>query len=53
MELNGDRHLDAMTLCMDTFHHEYDEVWPELFGQFETWLEENDEKLEARRRDAV
>ena len=20
-----------MTLCMGTFHHEYDEVWPELF----------------------
>ena len=49
MEMHGDRHLDAMTLCMGTFHHEYDEVWPDLFERLEKWIEANDEKLEATK----
>ena len=47
MELHGDRHLDAMMLCIRIFHHEYDTVWPNLLEQFEKWVEANDDKLEA------
>lgn len=49
MELYGGRHLDAMMLCMGTFHHEYDEVWSSLFEQLEKWVEANDEELEATK----
>lgn len=49
MELRGDRHLDSMTLCMETFHHEYDQVWPKLFEEMEEWITANDEKLEATK----
>lgn len=47
MELYGDRHLDDMLLCMGTFHHEYDAVWPELFECLEKWIETNDAELEV------
>jgi hypothetical protein len=49
MELHGGRHLDSMMLCMGTFHHEYDEVWGSLFEKLETWVETNNEKLEATK----
>ena len=51
MELHGDRHLDSMMLCMGTFHHEYDEVWSDLFEQLEKWIEANDAELEATKND--
>jgi hypothetical protein len=53
MELYGDRHLDAMTLCMATFHHEYDSVWPKLMEQLEQWVEANDASLEATKDDPL
>ena len=30
MELYGSRHLNLMRLCMECFHHEYDDIWPSL-----------------------
>lgn len=51
MELHGGRHLDSMLLCMGTFHHEYDKVWSELFGELEGWIEANDKELEATKDD--
>jgi hypothetical protein len=46
MELHGGRHLEAMMLCMGTFHHEYDAVWPDLVDQLEKWVVTNDAMLE-------
>jgi hypothetical protein len=53
MELHGDHHPDAMLLCMATFHHEYDKVWPDLMEQLEQWVEANDEMLEATKSDPL
>ena len=53
MELYGGRHLDAMMLCMGTFHHEYDPIWPELIEQLEKWVEANDAELEATKDDPL
>ena len=53
MELCGDKHISAMHLCMGTFHHEYDEVWSELFEQLERWIEKHDVELEATKGDLV
>jgi hypothetical protein len=47
MELYGDRHLNSMELCMGTFHHEYNGVWPALMEKLESWIEANDAELEA------
>jgi hypothetical protein len=44
---------DRLMLCIATFLQEYDKVWPELFEQLETWLEANDEALEATKNDPV
>ena len=49
MELHGDRHLGSMELCMSTFHHEYNEVWPALMEKLEGWIEANDAELEATK----
>ncbi|WP_439547940.1 hypothetical protein [Falsiroseomonas sp.] len=46
MELYGGTHLDALQMCMETFLHEYDEVWPPLIENFERWIEANDQTLE-------
>jgi hypothetical protein len=48
-ELYGERHLSSMKLCMETFHHEYNDVWTELIEKFESWIEANDEELEATK----
>ena len=53
MELYGERHLGMMDLCMATFHHEYDEVWSDLFEKLEKWIEANDEELEATKGDPL
>lgn len=47
VELHGENHLNGMLLCMNTFHLEYDEVWPDLMQVLETWIVENDAELEA------
>lgn len=51
MELYGEKHLGSMELCMMTFHHEYDEVWPKLIEGLEGWIEANDAELEATKND--
>jgi hypothetical protein len=50
MELYGERHLGSMELCMSTFHHEYDSVWPALMEKLEDWIEANDAELEATNK---
>jgi hypothetical protein len=49
MELYGNRHLGLMELCMETFHHEYNDVWPDLLEKLEIWIETNDAELEATK----
>jgi hypothetical protein len=53
MELYEDRHLGSMQLCMSTFHHEYDDVWPDLMQKLEGWIETNDDHLEATKNDLI
>lgn len=53
MELHGERHLDRMMMCMEVFHHEYNDVWPDLMGKLEGWIVENDEQLEATKNDSI
>jgi hypothetical protein len=48
-ELYADRHLGVMELCMKTFHHEYNNAWVELVEKLESWIEANDEVLEANK----
>ncbi len=49
MELYGDTHLVSLELCMMTFHYEYNERWPELMSRLESWVEANDDELEATK----
>ena len=49
MELYGEKHIDAMMLCIKIFHLEYGAVWQGLFEQLEKWIEANDEALEATK----
>lgn len=49
MELHGERHLGSMELCMSTFDHEYNNVWPSLIERLEGWITANDAELEASR----
>lgn len=51
MELYGDQHLRAMETCMDTFEHEYNDVWLGFFERLEKWIEANDEQLEATKNE--
>jgi hypothetical protein len=51
MELYGDRHLGSMVLCMETFHHEYNDVWTDLIEKLESWIETNDAELEATKNE--
>lgn len=53
MELYGDRHLGSMELCMMTFHHEYNDVWPALMEKLESWIVANDAALEATKNDPL
>lgn len=49
MELYGNQHLDSMELCMGTFDHEYNSIWPALIEKLEGWIEANDGALEATK----
>jgi hypothetical protein len=53
MELYGDRHLDSINLCMETFYHEYNDVWADLIVKLENWTETNDADLEATKNDPL
>lgn len=47
MELHGASHLRLMEQCMMVFHHEYNDVWPDLMDRLESWIVRNDRNLEA------
>lgn len=47
MALYGEGHLNAIDLCMLTFHHEYNDVWADQIEKLETWIAENDSTLGA------
>lgn len=49
-ELYGEKHPDAMMLCLKIFEHEYNAVWTNLFEKLETWIETNEAKLEAAKQ---
>ncbi len=51
MEIYGNRHLNSMELCMETFHYEYDEVWADLIEKLESWIEAHNAELEAIKND--
>ncbi len=53
MEQHGGRHLDGMMMCMETFHHEYNDVWPTLIETLEAWVEANDVQLEATKDEPI
>lgn len=48
-EMYDGKHLDEIKLCMMTFEAEYNEVWPQLFGKLEGWIEARDAELEATK----
>jgi hypothetical protein len=48
-ELYGERHIGSMGLCMEIFHHEYNDVWTDLIAKLESWIEANDAELEASK----
>ena len=48
-ELYGERHLELMELCMETFHHEYNDVWTDLIEKLECWIDANSTELEATK----
>lgn len=51
-ELFGERHLGSMEQCMETFHHEYSDVWTDRIEKLECWIEANDTELEASKDSA-
>jgi len=51
MALHGEQHTRSMELCMQTFHYEYDDIWTDLMGKVEGWIEANDAELEATKSD--
>lgn len=53
MALHGERHLDSLNLCMMTFHHEYNDVWPDLIETLESWIVASDAALETTKNDAL
>lgn len=42
-------HIDSMELCISTFYHEYNEEWLGAFENIESWISENNDKLEATK----
>ncbi|MFC3704868.1 hypothetical protein ACFOOL_08875 [Devosia honganensis] len=52
-ERYGHRSAEQITLCMETFLHEYNTVWPALMTKLEEWIEMNDERLEATNMDTA
>ena len=50
VEMTGDEQKRLMVLCLDIFENEYQEVWPRLFKEMESWIEKNDSILEETKR---
>lgn len=53
MALDGERHFDSLGLCMMTFHHEYNDMWPDLMEKLKSWIVANDALLETTRNDPL
>lgn len=51
MEFYGERHVHLIELCMETFHHEYNQIWPARMENLEKWIETRDTELEATKND--
>jgi len=51
-ELHGEKHPDAMLLCLEIFEYEYNTIWIDLSEKLEKWIEKNDAKLEAALNDS-
>jgi hypothetical protein len=49
MEVFGKTHLGSMEVCMMTFEHEYNDVWPSLMDRLEGWISYNDSELEKTK----
>jgi hypothetical protein len=49
LEKHGASHVDLMMECVGIFNDEYDRVWPDVFAKLETWIEANDDMLEAAK----
>lgn len=49
METFGKTHLGSMEVCMMTFDHEYNDVWPALIDKLESWITANDSELEKTK----
>jgi hypothetical protein len=49
LELYGDRFQDQAGICLEAFQYEYSNVWPERMERLETWIEINDDTLEAEK----
>lgn len=45
-ELFGKAHLGSIEVCIMTFQHEYNDVWPTLMDKLEDWISANDLELE-------
>ncbi|MBW9091039.1 hypothetical protein JNB91_24830 [Rhizobium wenxiniae] len=46
MDRHGESHLDLIRLCMDTFHHEYNDVWTSRMDDLEGWIAARSAMLE-------
>ncbi len=44
-----DKLSSGFKLCMSIFEFEYNDVWPKHFEQLETWLSDNDARLESEK----
>ncbi len=53
METYGGSYLGSIELCMETFRHEYDDVWTSQIETLENWIVENDDRLEATKNTAA
>ena len=45
-------HLDSIALCLEVFHGEYNDEWPDAFELLESWIVANDATLEATKTGA-
>lgn len=46
MDRHGGRHLNLTMLCMNTFHHEYNDVWKNRIEDLEGWIATRSTTLE-------
>ena len=49
MEITEGEQDQLMLTCMSVFEAEYQEVWPVLFEELESWIEQNDQMLEETK----